>query len=468
MYGIPFRYLTDDLPGIGGRIKADIEDFRVEEVPLYPACGEGEHVYFEIEKRDLSTPEVLRRLARELSRSISGFGWAGMKDRKAIARQTLSVSGVDPERILAVDLPGLRILWVRRHTNKLRLGHLKGNRFEVWVRDLDAPDPARVEAILDRLRDRGAPNYFGPQRFGARGDAQWVGRAFLVHDDRAAIHRILGHPAPSEHNPDVVRARYLFMQYRWADAARAFPPYYRVEHRLLRYLRRCGENYAGARKQVPAADLKLYFTAYQSHLFNACLHARMEACGGDLERFTAGDIAFLHRGGALFRVEDPAALAERARALEISPSGPMFGKQMLVPAPGLQADIESRRLEIDGLRLADFHQLEPHHHLGGGRRPLRVPVEDLEWRIENGHLWLRFFLPRGSFATSLLRELTKNELPLPGLLEQGLEQATSPRLPSAACGSSPSEEGTAGPAHPGAAGDGPPAPGGPPGREPAG
>ena len=62
MLGIPHPYLTADLPGVGGSIKERLEDFIVEEVPLYTPCDQGEHTYFEIEKTDLSTPEALERL----------------------------------------------------------------------------------------------------------------------------------------------------------------------------------------------------------------------------------------------------------------------------------------------------------------------------------------------------------------------------------------------------------------------
>lgn len=426
MLGLPHRFLTEGLPGIGGRIKGCPEDFVVEEVPLYHPCGQGEHVYLWIEKTDLSTLEAIRRLAQAFDRSPDDLGYAGMKDRKAVTRQYVSVGGVSLEGAREVRVPQVRILSAERHTNKLRLGHLRGNRFEIRVRGIGedgegedgTPDvESRTVAILAQLVARGIPNYFGPQRFGARGDAQWVGKAFLVHDDAAGIGRILGCPASSEYNPDVVLARYLFMQKRWRTAMETFPPYYRTERDLLRYLLRAGENWRGARRRIEARVLKLYFTAYQSYLFNRCLEARLESMGGDPGRLVRGDLAFLHPKGALFGVEDPDAVRERAERFEISPSGPMFGKKMPIPEPGLQADIERECLAREKVLPTLFHQLEPRYHLSGGRRALRVPVADLDHRFEDGDLLLRFFLPRGAYATTLLRELMKNEVGLPGFEE---------------------------------------------------
>jgi tRNA pseudouridine13 synthase len=417
MFGLPHAYLTRELPGVGGVIKQEIDDFLVEEVPLYPAVGAGEHTYFEVEKSDLSTLEALERLSRELGKEVREFGFAGLKDRKGITRQTLSISGIAPERLLALELPQIKVLGARRHTNKLRVGHLRGNRFEIRIRNV-APDGAgRVADILSVIARQGMPNYFGPQRFGNRGDAQWVGRALLVRDDRGAVRRILGQPALSERNPRVVAARYLFLQYRWHEALEMFPWAYREEHRLLGYLLRAGENYAGARKVLRPQILRLYFTAYQSYLFNRCLEKRLELTSGDLGRFFEGDVAVLHRNGALFRVEDLAGAAERSRSFEISPSGPIFGSQMLLPE-GPQRAIEEEVLAAEGLKRTDFHQLQPHLGLEGRRRPFRVPVGEVEWRLSGNDLYLKFFLPKGSYATTLLRELMKNEEAAPGFLEE--------------------------------------------------
>ena len=414
MLGIPHPYLTEGIRGLGGIIKEKPEDFAVEEVPLYHACGEGEHTYFEVEKTNLSTLEAVDRLSRELGRDFREFGFAGLKDRRGITRQVLSVADCPPDRVDSLELGRLRVLWARRHTNKLRVGHLRGNRFHVRIRETNPQARASAEPILDVIGEKGLPNYFGPQRFGSRGDAQWVGRALLSWNDEGAVRRILGCPSPVEGNPGVVAARYLFLQYRWQEALETFPRNYSEERKVLRYLLRHGENYRGARRQIRPDVLKLFFTAYQSYIFNRGLDRRLRLSDGELGRFYPGDVAFVHRNGALFRIDDPETLKERAQSFEISPSGPIFGKKTLICEDGPQRAIDERLLEDENLSQRDFHKLQQWARLEGGRRAFRIPVEKLEWRFEGDDMVLKFFLPKGSFATTLLRELMKNDHAAPG------------------------------------------------------
>jgi tRNA pseudouridine13 synthase len=421
MLGIPHPYLTPALPGIGGTIKSQPDDFLVAEVPLYVPCGRGEHTYFEIEKVDLSTPEAIERLRRVLGVEGRDFGYAGLKDRKGITRQTMSIAGIEPEKLLRLDVPQIRILWAKLHKNKLRIGHLKGNRFRVRIRGVCPGARDRAERILGVILEQGIPNYFGPQRFGNRGDAHWVGRDFLKRDARAAIRRILGHPSATEQNPNVVRARELFMAGDFRGALAAFPSAYREERRLLAYFLKAGENYAGAKRHLGQAPKKLYHTAYQSYIFNVALAERMERTGRALGTLFEGDIACLHQNGAVFRVVDPAAEAARASAFEISPTGPIFGKKMPQPG-GVEAEIEAGILGREGLLATDFHQLMPRLHLEGGRRPFRVRPGDVHLELDGSDLCLQFFLPKGSYGTTLLREIMKNDV-VPDAFYAGGEEA---------------------------------------------
>jgi tRNA pseudouridine13 synthase len=159
--------LTPDLPGTGGRIKAELEDFVVEEIPAYEPSGSGDHLYLWIEKRDLGAEYFQRQLARRLNLPPDEIGTAGMKDRRAVTRQWVSVPARVEDRLRELDGDGIRVLDVSRHTNKLRAGHLRANRFVILVRDARNPDAAGP--ILERIRTLGLPNYYGPQRFGLDG-----------------------------------------------------------------------------------------------------------------------------------------------------------------------------------------------------------------------------------------------------------------------------------------------------------
>jgi tRNA pseudouridine13 synthase len=163
-------FLTSDISPVAGTVKGLYEDFVVEEIPLYEPCGSGDHVYFTIEKKGLTTHHAIRDIARVLGVRPRDIGSAGNKDSRGVTRQTLSVEHVDPSRLERLSLPRLSILSISRHRNKLRTGHLKGNRFAIKLRDVDENRFDDVNQVMQRLIARGAFNYYGPQRFGHRGD----------------------------------------------------------------------------------------------------------------------------------------------------------------------------------------------------------------------------------------------------------------------------------------------------------
>src|SRR6516164_6067010 len=178
--------LTTDLPGIGGRIKAVPEDFEVEEIAAYEPSGSGEFLYLWIEKRDMGAEYFLRQVAKRLDIPAGEVGTAGMKDRHAVTRQMVSVPGQVEDRLGQLDGDGIRVLKVSRHGNKLRPGHLHGNRFRVLVRDVDPSlsIAAVLPPLLERLRSHGLPNYYGPQRFGKESETLKIGLALLQKSER--------------------------------------------------------------------------------------------------------------------------------------------------------------------------------------------------------------------------------------------------------------------------------------------
>jgi len=161
------------------RISESPEDFVVEELPLYPCSGEGEHTFLWVEKRQRTTEEVARALAREADVRPRDVGYAGRKDRNAVTRQWFSVPALDPAEALTLDRPGFRVLDAARHRNKLRTGHLAGNRFVLRVRGVPAPLAAQAVERAAELSAEGMPNRFGDQRFGRDGGNLELARAIL-------------------------------------------------------------------------------------------------------------------------------------------------------------------------------------------------------------------------------------------------------------------------------------------------
>jgi len=396
------RYLTRDLPGIAGAIKERAEDFFVEELPLYSPSGEGEHTFFEIRKVGLATFDAVRLIARALGVPPKQIGYAGLKDARAVACQTLSVQGVLPDAVMALDLPDIHVMWAERHRTKLKIGHLRGNRFTIRIRQADQSSLPRCQEILDVLVRRGVPNYYGPQRFGQRGDSARLGRLVLRKDTRGFVRAFLGEPHSGE-NRTVQDARARFDNDQWEGAMRLFPSGRVDERRVLQILIRTQGDYERAYSAVPKRLKVFLLSAYQSALFNRVLDARLDT----LDRVFVGDLATKHPGRSVFRVEDEAAEQPRARGFEISPTGPMFGYKMM-QASGQQGDLEAAVLAAEELTLEDFR-------VGGGisakgaRRAMRFQVQGLKLWYDEG-VMLCFELPKGCYATTLLAEVMKAPL----------------------------------------------------------
>jgi tRNA pseudouridine13 synthase len=172
--------LTSTLTGTGGRIKVDPADFEVEEVPAYEPSGSGEHLFLWIEKTDLGAEYFIRQVARRLGIPNGDVGTAGLKDRRAVTRQWISLPAACEAAIGQLEGDGIRVLGVSRHNNKLRPGHLRGNRFRILIRD--ANPAVDVEPILSRIREHGMPNFYGPQRFGRDGETAELGMSLLKGD----------------------------------------------------------------------------------------------------------------------------------------------------------------------------------------------------------------------------------------------------------------------------------------------
>lgn len=392
--------LTAALPGTGGTIKESCDDFQVEEIPSYLPCGSGDHVYLTVEKRGITTLEAIRRIARHLNVAERAIGYAGMKDAAGITRQTISIEHIKPEAVLGLELDAVKVVSAARHTNKLKLGHLKGNRFRVVIRGVSANAGEVVPAVLEILEQRGVPNYFGYQRYGAQGNSHLIGAAMLRRDWRGATDRLMGEPAALRDE----QWRAGIEAYQRGDLVRAlelFPRHCRSEREVLQRLVARPDGFERAFSVIHPRLKKLYLSALQSWFFDQVVEQRIS----QIDAILPGDLAWKHVNGACFLVEDAVVESERARTFEISATGPLFGCKMKQPA-GKPLEIEQHILDNEHILPVDFD-------LGGGlrmegeRRPLRVPLEAPSFQIEGDRLELEFSLPKGSYATSLIREITK-------------------------------------------------------------
>ncbi|MCX7783559.1 MAG: tRNA pseudouridine(13) synthase TruD [Meiothermus sp.] len=355
-----YPYLTPDLPGLDGVIRHQPRDFLVYEVPAYSPSGHGEHLLVLIEKEGLTTRVVFEFLRDRLHINEAHIGVAGLKDKHALTRQWFSIPARHEERLESlVELEGVRVLDRGLHPHKLRVGHLRGNRFRILMRPTQkqaepksggklVSPKEQVEAILGALERQGVPNYYGPQRFGIGGMNPVKGYELVK---KGKIH------SPS-----------------W----------------LKRFL----------------------LSSLQSLLFNDWLALRLER--GLFDQVIEGDVAKKHDTGGEFVVQDAALENPRALRFEISATGALYGKKYR------EAEGAARALEN---QILQKYELERHHFASrrGDRRLIRFPLTESSVEETSEGLWVSFFLPKGAYATAVLREIMKKN-PEEGELDSESEE----------------------------------------------
>jgi tRNA pseudouridine13 synthase len=158
------------VPLCTGRLRTEPEDFLVEEQLGFEPSGAGQHVLLKVRKRAANTQWIARELSRVCGCRQNEVGYAGLKDRHAVATQWFTVpqSRLSPEDWVGVRSGEYEVLEAHRHSRKLPRGALAGNRFVIRIRDT-AVDDAPLASRLGAIEARGVPNYFGPQRFGRGG-----------------------------------------------------------------------------------------------------------------------------------------------------------------------------------------------------------------------------------------------------------------------------------------------------------
>lgn len=161
-------------------IRHSPEDFFVDEIPRFEPSGEGPYAWIKVEKRLENSEDVARVLAQALDLATDQVDFAGRKDRRAVTRQFFSLPWRPAERLLALDLPGAKVLSADRHSHRLGPGKLAGNRFVLVVREVDAAAAELASRRLVELKSVGMPNRFGKQRFGNDGQNSFRGREILL------------------------------------------------------------------------------------------------------------------------------------------------------------------------------------------------------------------------------------------------------------------------------------------------
>ena len=446
---VGMTYYVSDADGVGGRLRVEPADFRVTEIeafdpePVDADSGAYPHVLLRATLTGWDTNDFASALSNALESSRERVSWAGTKDKHAVTTQLFSVADADPEAVADVTLSDADIDVLGRTGRPIFFGDLAGNAFEVTVRSPERPDS--VDAITDDLRTVagaagddeaggtttdgpatvGVPNYFGQQRFGSyRPITHEVGLEVVRGNWRESVLAYVGRP--SEREPEETRtARERVAEVAagsgdWQAALDAMPGYLNYERAMLHELvdRDADEpaDFRAALETMPTNLQQLVVNAAQSYVFNRVLSERL-ARGLPFDRPVAGDVVCftdtdtpaavtvpdtdrLQRVDE-HRVDTVTRHCERGRAFV---TAPLVGTDTEL-GDGEPGDIEREVLDDVGLDPADF-DLPGEFHSTGTRRAVLVRTE-LE--VERDPLSFSFALPKGSYATVLLREYLKGD-----------------------------------------------------------
>jgi len=358
-----------------GTIKDRPEDFIVEEEGVHGRArvillmgrrvrdvseGSGEFLHVVMEKRDWDTHDVVVRLARLLGISLRDIGFAGTKDKYALTGQWISLRGVKWRELKDVALKDVAFHTPIYGERKIKRGMLKGNWFRVRVR---GKVPEELSTVF--------PNFFGHQRFGSyRFVSHIVGKHLLLGDFEGAFMAYLTRTSPWEPPETREARRRLAEEGNFKEALEYFPKGLRKERSLIKAYLRTG-SFKRAILSLPNTLISLFLHAYQSFLFNKILSSRLR--------------------------EEVPSLGER---------GIVPGYKSVF-SPGRQGEIEKEILNEEGIELEDFRPWK-RFSTRGDVRPLLARVHGLEVK---GNV-LSFFLERGTYATSFLREILRPDSPV--------------------------------------------------------
>jgi tRNA pseudouridine13 synthase len=385
------------------KLKRQPEDFVVEELPLVEGGDFGRFAFYRLTKRGVGTLEALEEIRRRWNLSSRQISYGGLKDRHAVTIQYLTILD-GPDR--GFRERGLDLEPLGRLTHPYGPNQFRGNRFRVVLRDLSSEKAEAAMVALEELPRDGLPNYFDDQRFGSVGfDGDFIARAWLVGDHEKALRLAIAEPNSSD-RPDARDEKAILRETwgHWAEAKARLPRSH--ARSLVTYLVDHPTDFRGAFARVRRELRSLYFSAFQSHLWNLQLAAL-------IERTTRPD----QRASVEFKV----ATLPIHRGLEPDQAALLAGSRLPLPASRTPLPAEGpvlgAVLEVVARFGLTWDQLRVKHlkdvFFSKGDRPALFFAGGLSRRLEADDLYpgrkkiaMAFELPKGAYATLVVKRVT--------------------------------------------------------------
>ena len=386
------------------KLKHRPDDFQVEE-QLGAVPSGGPFALYRLAKQGLGTPEAIDAVLRRWKLRREDVSYCGLKDRHAQTTQWVAIRGGPRRRLQQTNL---ELAYVQQVARPLESTDIAANRFRITLRDLDQEQAERIVGQLQTVRRDGIANYFDRQRFGSLGESgEFMARAWSARDYERAVWLALTDPTPSDRPAD--RAEKQILRDRWGDwagLAPSLPPSPRRE--AAAYLASHPDDFRRAITRIPIPQRRLHLEAFQSHLWNRILAAWLRQLCRPEQLF---DTTIAGQTLPSYRQLDDDQRNQAMSTLLPLPSA----RTRLAEGP-IKTLVDSTLAELD-LRLRDLHIDYPRDSFfsKGDRAAVFLPQE-LDHRLEPDEAYagrrklvLQFDLPRGCYATILVRRLTENE-----------------------------------------------------------
>ncbi len=419
--GIGLSYYLTDIDGTGGRLKAEPEDFIVKEISDRPEPKDnGKFIIAEVTSRNWETNRLVRLLSRSLGVSRERVGFAGTKDKRAVTTQLMSFE-CTMDMMDRINLKDVEIKDPYTARRGVQIGDLIGNSFVIRVKEFDGSlenIPDILSNVSKTIKDTGGfPNYFGVQRFGVvRPITHKVGELIIRGNMKEAVKCYLSAPSSFE-DEDIIRSRSeLSRMDNFSDIVGTMPEALSFEKIMVEHLITNPEDWAGALGRLPRNLQMMFVHAYQSYLFNLMLSKRMEQ-GLPLNVPVEGDVIIPLDSNRIPQHENPIVatksnvdlVTRQVRSGRAFITLPLYGSENDID--GEMSEIELSVIDAEGISRRDFIIPElPQCSSKGSRREIICPISDLSYEVSDEHYDVSFTLPKGNYATCLMREFMKSEM----------------------------------------------------------
>ena len=406
--------------GIGGKLRKKYDDFEVEEVVSIPGrshwiwmqnSSNGKHQIVKIKASNWDTHVLTKELSHKLNIGQRSIGFAGTKDKRAVTTQHFSIR-TSVDKLSNIDLNNIEVEFLHSSIKPIRLGNLVGNKFKIKVTDSDNVED-NINKILSELRGF-FPNYFGVQRFGSvRPITHIVGEKIVRGDYEGAVLDYLTFESPKFAGHE--GREYLSKTRDFAKSLEKFPSNMLFERQLLGHLSRNEGDYTGAILQLPESLSKMLVHGYQSLIFNKVLDMRiregMDACLPQIGDYIMPADGY---GGPDQRVtievteRNQSKLSKRCREGKAWLAGLLPGAKSTF-SKGRQGELEREVMNDFGVKFEDFIIDDiPELSSYGMYRPLFQKYNDIQVNFDSEDPVFSFWLHKGTYATSFLREIMKS------------------------------------------------------------